>query len=486
KLESIFEEFTQADGSIQREYAGAGLGLSISRQLVQAHGGEMWAESELEQGSTFYFTLPISKQDATILTTYGQLTPLMPSVVSSEQRLVTEKERVRQYRILIVDDEPINHQVLKNHLGGEEFELESAMNGGEALTLIEQTQVPFDLILLDIMMPKMSGYEVAKRVREEFLPSELPIILVTAKNQVVDLVQGLETGANDYLAKPFSRDEFLARLKTHLNLKRINQATSRFLPREFIQSIGRVDITEAQPGDYQAKEVTVFFSDIRDYTSLSESMTPEENFGFVQAYARRMGPIILEHQGFVNQYLGDGIMALFQHSPDDALQAAIAMQESIRAYNQQRKAQGRHLLKVGMGMHTGSLILGIIGDERRSEASVIADTVNIAARLEGLTKYFGAQIVLSEDSYAQLTSPAQAQTRYLGLVQVKGRQQPMGIYECFAADDASAVAFKQTNRPTFHLALEAFMRGDMEEASDGFEPLAKGGDMAAQHFLTKA
>ncbi len=486
KLESIFDEFSQADGSIQREYAGTGLGLSISRQLIEAHGGKMWAESQLGRGSTFFFTLPISKQDAASSHSSSQLSSLVPNIASSEKALEAWNKNGRQYRILIVDDEPINHQVLKNHLSGGEFLLSFAMNGIEALTLLEEATAPFDLMLLDIMMPKMSGYEVAKRVRERFLPSELPIILVTAKNQVVDLVQGLETGANDYLAKPFSRDEFLARLRTHLNLKRINQASSRFLPREFIQSLGREDITEAQPGDYQAKEVTVFFSDIRDYTGLSESMTPEENFGFVQAYARRMGPIILENQGFVNQYLGDGIMAIFQHSPDHALQAAIAMQESIRVYNLRRKTQNRQLLKVGMGMHTGSLILGIIGDERRSEASVIADTVNIAARLEGLTKFFGAQIVLSEDSYAQLQSSVEEKTRYLGLVQVKGRQQPMGIYECFAADSPSLAEFKQENRSAFHHAIEAYMDGNMERASHDFRPLAKGGDLAANYFLAKA
>ncbi len=486
KRDTIFQEFVQADGSIQREFAGTGLGLSISRQLIRAHGGEMWVDSELGKGSTFHFTLPISEEAAVQKSELTQLTPLMPSQVALGAKLIQGHKPGGLVRILIVDDEAINHQVLKNHLRGEEFELHSAMNGFEALELLEQAELDFDLILLDVMMPRMSGYEVAQKVREKYLPSELPIILVTAKNQVADLVRGLETGANDYLAKPFTKDEFLARLRTHLNIQQINQATSRFVPTEFIKVLGKEGITEVSLGDHQAQEVTVFFSDIRDYTRISETMTPEQNFKFVETYARRMGPIISEHRGFVNQYLGDGIMALFQQSPADALQAAIDMQRSISEYNRQQSVENRVLLRVGMGLHTGPLIMGIIGDQRRSDATVIADTVNTAARLEGLTKYYGTQIMLSEDSFALLSEETKAQTRYLGLVQVKGRQQPMGIYECYATDEPRLLAVKQEAAVDFQNALQAYLDGDMDRAAKGFGQLASRGDLVAQYFLGKA
>ncbi|MDX2286003.1 MAG: tetratricopeptide repeat protein [Bacteroidia bacterium] len=493
KREAIFQEFVQADGSIQREYAGTGLGLSISKYLVEQHGGKMWVESEVGKGSTFFFTLPLSteKAEAASLAAQARLTPLMPAPETAQTqalgRIVASKTGGGLIRILIVDDEPINHQVLKNHLRSGQFEVASAMNGQEALVLIEGSP-KFDLILLDIMMPRMSGYEVAQKIRETHLPSDLPIIMVTAKNQVADLVQGLQTGANDYLAKPFSKDEFLARLGTHLNLRQINTATRRFVPEEFIRSLGRSGITEVQVGDNIDREVTVLFSDIRGYTTLAESMTPQENFAFVNAFARRMGPVIQQNQGFVNQYLGDGIMAIFQQQPQDALQAAIGMQLALRSYNEERNATGRMPIRVGIGLHTGPLVMGIIGDDQRSDAAVIADTVNTASRLEGLTKYYGAGILLSEVSFAALDHDLKAQCRYLGLVQVKGKQEPLGIYECLAGDSPELAARKQALGSAFGSSLEQFLKGDMAEAVRGFRALAAEApeDQAVQRFLRQA
>ena len=336
------------------------------------------------------------------------------------------------------------------------------------------------------MMPSMSGYEVAQKLRKKYLASELPIIMVTAKNQVSDLVQGLHTGANDYLAKPFTKDEFLARLQTHLNLRQINDVTSRFVPTEFIRAIGRETITEVQLGDNKAQDITVLFTDIRGYTGLSEAMSPEENFRFVQAYAGRMGPIIHRNHGFVNQYLGDGIMALFQRKGEDALQAAIDMQRRVWEYNQQRISKGRDPIKVGMGLHTGPLIMGIIGDSLRSDPAVIADTVNTASRLEGLTKYYGSAILVSEDSLDTMGSDYRSGCRYLGLVQVKGRQQPMGLYECFLGDEPDVIKRKQAIASNFDAAVQAYLMGDMKLAVAKFAPLSEGGDQTAQYFLTKA
>ncbi|MEO0899989.1 MAG: response regulator [Bacteroidota bacterium] len=485
KLDEIFEEFTQADGSIQREYAGTGLGLSISRQLIEEHGGNMWAQSTLGKGSIFLFTLPITNELVEATPYQAKLTPL---VIHAEKEvdLAPQRNSADQVHLLIVDDEPINHQVLKNHLRNTPFHLHSAMNGQEALDLLQQQDQRMDLILLDVMMPRMSGYEVAKKIREQFLPSELPIILITAKNQVSDLVQGLQTGANDFLAKPFSKSEFLARLQSHLSLRQINKATSRFVPIEFINTLKRKDITELRLGDYMDQDMTLMFADIRSYTTLAEGMTPEENFRFVNAYMQRMGPIIRRNKGFVNQYFGDGIMALFQQSARHALQAAIDMQEEIRSYNEIRLSKNRKSIRVGMGIHTGPLIMGIIGDENRTDTAVIADTVNVTARLEGLTKYYQTAVLVSIDSYHQLTESQQSQCRYLGEVQVKGRKKPMGIYECFAADTPEVARLKESNRKTFEQCLEMFTAGDMKEALKGFDSMLQRGDRVATYFVQKA
>jgi signal transduction histidine kinase/class 3 adenylate cyclase/CheY-like chemotaxis protein len=486
--ELIFAAFEQGDGSISREYSGTGLGLSITRQLIHQHGGRIWVESEVGTGSVFHFTLPISKEEV-VPASLPQLTPLMQESVTSAAESKTKVTPIfsgDKIRLLIVDDEPINHRVLRNHLRDERFVIESAMNGQEALEKLSSTEKPFDLILLDVMMPRMSGYEVAKKIRRTHLPSELPIIMITAKNQVTDLVQGLETGANDYLAKPFSKDEFLARLNTHLNLGQINRASGRFVPNEFIQTLGRKNISEAKLGDHIDQELTVFFSDIRSYTSLAEKMTPEENFRFVNSYAQRMGPLIHKNHGFVNQYLGDGIMAIFQQNPADALQAAIDMQLELQDYNQLRIKRGHDPLRVGMGMHLGPLIMGIIGDQKRTDTAVIADTVNTAARVEGLTKYYGANILISETGYDLLPSELRKTCRYVGPVQVKGRAKPLGIYECWAGDSPGLIDKKRKSQEDFQAALNAFLKGDMDLVINKCKPLAEEGDMAANRFMNQA
>ncbi|MDX2250108.1 MAG: ATP-binding protein [Bacteroidia bacterium] len=492
KREAIFEAFEQADASISRTFAGTGLGLSISKVLVEKHGGKMWVESEVGKGSTFYFTLPASDDEAETLagmTVNTRITPLVDihnEGIHNEgfKSLVMDTDHIR---ILIVDDEPINHQVLKNYLRGDRYQVVSAMNGLEAMAILEREKA-FDLVLLDVMMPRMSGYEVCRKIREKYLASELPVIMITAKNQVNDLVQGLNIGANDYLAKPFSKDEFLARLSTHLNLQQINRATSRFVPNEFIKTLGHSSITEVRLGDNIAREVTVFFSDIRDYTTLSESMTPDDNFRFVNAYARRMGPFIHSNHGFVNQYLGDGIMALFQQSPSDAVAAAIGMQTEIRNYNQYRLTKKRRPLRVGMGLHNGPLIMGIIGDQQRSEASIIADTVNIASRLEGLTKYYGVNILLSEVCYAQLDENMQTACRFLGLVQVKGKKEPLGIYECLEGDAAEIKELKMATLSNFETGVRQFIAGDMTAAAETFRAVLAihPDDSTAQHLLIRS
>ncbi|MEO0896629.1 MAG: response regulator [Bacteroidota bacterium] len=477
KFDTIFGAFEQGDGSISREYSGAGLGLSITKFLIEQQGGKIWVNSETGEGSTFTFTLPLSDQVATEPKTRApsrtsRLTPLVSEVKIHENEYengYVKWASANSIHILIVDDEPINHQVLRQHLKKPSFEVHSAMNGPEALDMMKEGQVKFDLVLLDVMMPRMSGYEVAEQIRKRFLPSELPIIMVTAKNQVADLVKGLDTGANDYLAKPFTKDEFLARLNTHLNLQQINNATSRFVPMEFIKTLGRDAITEVQLGDHTAREITVFFSDIRDYTTLAEQMSPEENFKFVKAYAGRMGPIITQYRGFINQYLGDGIMALFQQGPTDAVRAAIEMQRSIASYNASRKAKNRPPLKIGMGLHTGPLIMGIIGDTNRSDPAVISDTVNIASRLEGLTKYYGINVAVSEDSYVGLKEPFKSTCRYLGLVKVKGKSTPLGIYDCFAGDPNPLLEQKLATRTVFEEALHQYLSGNMKEAVEGFQ-----------------
>lgn len=489
KREAVFQEFEQVDGTTQRKFAGTGLGLSISKRLVELHGGKMWFESELGKGTTFYFTLPVSKEQPA-LAEHVKL-PVRPSQMASITRgelpLFTGVSSSSEVQILIVDDEPINQRVLRNHLSELQFSITTAMNGEEALSLIHSGRT-FDLVLLDIMMPKMSGYEVLEKIREKYLPSELPIIIVTAKNQVRDLVHGLSIGANDYLGKPFSKDEFLARVRTQLNLHNINRATGKFVPYEFLRSLGRDNITEVCLGDYSQKIVTVFFSDIRGYTSMAEKMTPHENFQFVNSLTRRLGPCIRENEGFINQYLGDAIMAIFPNTAEQALKAGINMQRVLQDYNNERKEKGRAPVNIGIGLHTGPLIMGVIGDETRLDAATVADTVNTASRLESLTKYYGVNILLSGDSLGQIGNLVDYQLRYLGKVQVVGKDKPIGLYECFQGDLPEVIEQKLRTLELFNEGVRLYFSNEFRQSVQVMEQVLKvhPGDKTARFFKKEA
>lgn len=518
KQEAIFQEFTQGDASTTRAFAGTGLGLSISKKLVELHGGTMWMESEVGKGSKFYFSLPkaisegempVQKVEAPKTKEKTALRSLLNEVQKAQEETVSaltgKKESLdiepkngapvvlldhndAPAHILVVDDEPINQQVLKSHLSALKYDITSALNGEDALKALSNGK-HFDLVLLDVMMPRMSGYEVCEQIRKKFLPSELPVIMITAKNQVQDLVHGLNTGANDYITKPFTKDEFLARVKTHLNLHRIHSATGRFVPIEFIRSLGRESITDVRLGDQTEKEVTVLFSDIRNFTGLSEQMTPEENFRFVNAFHGRLGPIVQANLGFINQYLGDGIMAIFTQKPEDALKASILMQKNIRAYNLTRLTKGRSLIRTGMGMHTGPLIMGIIGDDKRMDAATISDTVNTASRIESLTKFYGANILISEDSLKGIEDKSPFNLRFLGKVLVKGKQHELGIYECIDGDEPEMLWYKQSTLEDFEKGVKLYFDREFAAAVEVFKDKVlrrNPRDIAAKILLAKA
>lgn len=220
----IFESFEQVDAADAVPWRGTGLGLSITRHLVELHGGRIWLESEVGRGSTFRFTLPISPEEPRLRTEKAKSLG-SPAIVSEFVEVVElavpegpkEEGKLEYPWVLVVDDDPVNLQVIVNYLAFQNISVKTRTGGRGALELMEREGPP-NLVLLDLMMPGMTGYEVCLRIRETYSPSELPIIILTAKNQVTDLVKGFESGANDYLVKPFTKDELLARVWTHLKL----------------------------------------------------------------------------------------------------------------------------------------------------------------------------------------------------------------------------------------------------------------------------
>ncbi len=205
---TIFASFEQIEGDAQRSHSGTGLGLSVSKQLVELHGDTLSVESTVGQGSTFRFTLPIAEEKAAVNTSH---TVSRLHLFEEDEPVFNTSNDGSHCRILLVDDEPVNRQVLHNHLSLQNYQLIEAAGGEQALNAIENDG-PFDLILLDVMMPKISGYEVCSKLRETYPVNDLPVIFLTAKNQVADMVQSFAVGANDYLSKPISKHELLTRV----------------------------------------------------------------------------------------------------------------------------------------------------------------------------------------------------------------------------------------------------------------------------------
>ncbi|MBZ0112626.1 MAG: diguanylate cyclase [Thermoanaerobaculia bacterium] len=229
--ELIFASFEQVEGDDTRTYAGTGLGLAISRQLVERHGGDLTVESVPGEGSRFTFTLPVASPDE--IAAAGEVGSVdvggdsagvsVSRVQSSAPPLIEYNGPVapvgdgnKRFTVLVVDDEPVNRQVLVNQLAMHDYRIVEATGGEEALAAFEENAP--DLVLLDIMMPRMSGYDVCRQLRLRYQPADMPVIYLSAKNQVPDLVAGFESGANDYLTKPITKAELLARVRTHLEI----------------------------------------------------------------------------------------------------------------------------------------------------------------------------------------------------------------------------------------------------------------------------
>ena len=270
--------------------------------------------------------------------------------------------------------------------------------------------------------------------------------------------------------------------------KSINSALNKFVPRSFLKALGYENILEVKLVDQIEQEVSIVFTDIRSFTTISENLTPSENFKFVKRYAEKMGPIIVKNGGFINQYLGDGIMAIFQGSPNDALNACIQMQKAVEQFNQNKEQlPNGNPIAVGMGIHTGSLVMGIIGDETRQDAAIISDTVNTAARLEGLTKPYGTPILLSEASYNKLENRELHKFRYLGQSEVKGKVDAIRIYECIDGRRSSDQNIIIESTPTFESAVHSYEQEDYNESKFKFRKLLESHktDKAVTLYLEK-
>lgn len=252
------------------------------------------------------------------------------------------------------------------------------------------------------------------------------------------------------------------------SIERIIQAYSRFVPHQVFQLMGKASVVDIVLGDSLEKKLTILFSDIRDFTTLSESMTPRQNFDFINAYLERMEPVIDVCRGVIDKYIGDAIMALFPTSADDALDAAVGMLYRLAEYNEERRAEGHPPIAIGIGLNTGLMMLGAIGGGSRMASTVIGDAVNLASRIETLTKTYGVDLLVSEYTYYGLEDPEKYRIRFVDRVRVKGKEQPESVYEVFDADPPARQAAKQRTLRTFERAIARYYLKEVAGARELF------------------
>jgi len=262
-------------------------------------------------------------------------------------------------------------------------------------------------------------------------------------------------------------------------------AAKRFIPVQYLEFLEKPSITDVQVGDHVSAEMAVMFSDIRGFTSMSERMTAKENFDFVNEYLELVSPLIQKHEGFIVKFLGDGMMAIFPYGVDDAVKAGIEKGIAVQRFNERIKGQGLGPISVGIGIHTGPMMVGMIGESLRMQGDAFSDNVNLTSRIEGLNKFYGTSMIISQDTLDQLPKPVTYRLRYLGKAVVKGRVDPLGLYEVLDGLSDEAIAKHEETRADFELGVALFAQGKFREAGQAFYRVQtkNPGDKTARMYL---
>lgn len=451
--------------------------------------------------------------------------------------------------ILLVDDEPANLILLEELLHLQGYVTVSAPSGEEALEMARLSRP--DLILLDIMMPEMDGFDVCDRLRKDTALQTVPVIFLTALDDDTSRLKGLEMMADDYLTKPFNSRLLLAKVESILQLSKmrsqavsseINQQVKEqskrqivaaweaneslsekfqlFVPEQLLKRIAPQGVESIQLGNVTEEELTILFCDIRGFTAIAESQEARETFEWLNAFFTKMNDCINSHGGFIDKYLGDAIMAVFDRPNSharDAIESAVAMQESLDDFNAIRHQYNlQYPVNIGIGIHTGIGTIGTLGSDRRMDSTVIGDVVNTASRLENLTKIYGCQIIISETAlihareFINETSPEsklneqlllkcdlEIETedniissddrstllhdhspsnnyyyRWIDRVTPRGKQQAIEIYEVWAASNPASEA-KQLTQALFDKAIQGWQAEKFVAALGYFQQIAE-------------
>jgi class 3 adenylate cyclase len=344
-------------------------------------------------------------------------------------------------RVLVVDDNKVSRLLLARGLEQQGHHVTFAENGRQALDLMHGQ--PFDVVLLDVMMPELDGEQVLAHLTREHELRDIPVIMISASDELDSVVRCIELGAEDYLTKPLNAVLLKARLGASLEKKRLRDQ-QRELIRKFATAEVAQDLMDSGfelGGKYV--DATAMFSDIRSFTSLTETLSPAEIIELLNTYYTLMFDAINGHGGVVNQMVGDGLMAIFgapAPQPDhrqQAVAAALEMVALVALFNQDQVAQGKPPIRIGVGVASGQMIAGYTGTQNRATYTCVGDTVNLAARLEAYTKQVGHAILIDQNTQDGLDSGVR--TEAVGPVQLKGKAQTVRVYAVRSAESANAV-----------------------------------------------
>jgi adenylate cyclase len=340
-------------------------------------------------------------------------------------------------RILAVDDNKQSLEVLTKALTSASYKVITASDGPAALKLVQSGSS--DLVLLDVMLPGMSGYEVCEKIRADEATRLLPVVMLTALNEVSHRIRGIEAGADDFLTKPFNREELLTRVKSLLRIKTLYdeiETKNRLLRTLFGRYVSEELAAEivADPGRHlklggEKREVTVLFGDLRGFTLLVERLDPQDAVEIINTYLSDVVDIVFDHKGTLDKFRGDGFMAFFgapiRHEDDatNAVRCALALQQRLQSVRFAKFPELR--LQMGIGINSGTVIAGNIGSERRTDYTVIGDEVNVAQRFE--SNAGPGQILITGSTYARVEDAVDV--RELGLLRVMGKQEGVMAYD---------------------------------------------------------
>ena len=450
--------------------------------------------------------------------------------------------------VLLIDDQAIIAEAVQKMLAAEtDITFHYCADPLQALKVAQSFQPT--VILQDLVMPQMDGLLLVRLLRSSDTPTyQIPLIVLSSKEDPVIKAQAFEYGANDYLVKLPDRVELLARIRYHsraynnllkrqeaeaqlreeneqqalyiqqvnkitdaafaveqdvfeeghlaevadrqdelgqlarvftqmvktvkvreAELERLKDSLARFFPGEYLRFLRKDSVTDVQLGDFVSKIMAVMFSDIRAFTTISESMSPRENFDFINAYLKRVSPEIRNHYGIIVKFLGDGMMAVFPDGADDAIAAGIAKHRRVQEYNEQRQARGKLPIQVGIGVHVGPMMLGMVGESNRIQGDAFSDNVNLTARLEGLTKVYGSALLISGQTIEHLSTPEAYQFRFLANTLVKGRTEPIAVYEVLDAETEAIRKLKLQTLPQFEQGIQHYCDRAFIDARACFE-----------------